>query len=140
MWIVPAAVVAVGALMCLGLLHRASRADRDAKIKIARQECVRTLADLDRIAQRMDVPIETQYSPAADGLSSTAHAQAILTERGPLPLLEIAVDAQARGYRPGKQAQRIMHVLHGLSTWLVPPIKQRQAGKASRVLVAYSPY
>jgi hypothetical protein len=92
-------------------LRRDARAYRDEAIRIARRDCRRTLADLDRIAKRMGKPLQTHWSPQADGLSSTDHAQAILTERGPLTLLEIAALAQARGFRTGEPPQRIMHVL-----------------------------
>jgi hypothetical protein len=92
-------------------LRRDARAYRDAKIRIARQECARTMADLDRIAKRMGKPLQTHWSPQADGLSSTDHAQAILTERGPLTVLEITVEAQARGYRPDEKPRRVTHAI-----------------------------
>jgi hypothetical protein len=88
-----------------------ARAHRDAKIRLARQECARTMADIDRIARRMEKPLHTHYSPTAEGLSSTAHAQAILAGRGPLTVLEITVEAQARGYRPDDKPRRVTHAI-----------------------------
>jgi hypothetical protein len=75
-------------------LRRQARAHRDEKIRIARQECARTLADLDRIALRMDVPLKTRWSLPAEGQSSTNYALAILAERGPLTVLEITIEAR----------------------------------------------
>ena len=95
-------------------LRRQAKAHRDETIQLARQAYRQTMADLDRIAVRMDKPIRKHWSPLAEGLSSTAHAEAILRERGPLTVLEIAVEAQARGYRPGEPARRITHVLRGV--------------------------
>lgn len=90
------------------MLRADARAKRDETIQVARAECRRTLAQLRSIAKRLDEPVR-RNEPYQGGLSSTVYAEQILAEQGPLTLLELAVEAQRRGYRPDDTPKRVLH-------------------------------
>lgn len=104
-------------------LKAEARAKRDAAIKTAKLDYRTTLALIAKTKRQLERQPKSRlrrcFKPAPgasgelEGYTAVAAAEVVLAERGPLTLVEIAAEIQARGCRSGDDPRTLVENLRG---------------------------